>query len=108
MAGRSLILWKHPSEKDAVILLIKKLIKFHGTLLVCYEAGPKGYGLYRLLLSMNIDYTVDVLLIRWLVDLAKLSVFRLMYNYISQPSLSALFSLVSQSNSDGLKIVHQL
>ncbi|ASJ37312.1 hypothetical protein TI24_06650 [Vibrio vulnificus] len=48
----------------------------------------------------------DVLLIEWLVDLAELSVFRLMDDYTSQPSLSALFSLFSQSNSDGLKIVH--
>ncbi|EGR1298479.1 hypothetical protein EGL67_23840 [Vibrio parahaemolyticus] len=50
----------------------------------------------------------DVLLIEWLVDLAELSVFRLMDDYTSQPSLSALFSLFSQSNSDGLKIVHQV
>ncbi|EGR05063.1 hypothetical protein VCHE40_3629 [Vibrio cholerae HE-40] len=52
------------------------------------------------------DY--DVLLIEWLVYLAELSVFRLMDDYTSQPSLSALFSLLSQSNSDGLKIVHQV
>ncbi|BCG19175.1 hypothetical protein HLBS07_30270 [Vibrio alginolyticus] len=50
----------------------------------------------------------DVLLIEWLVDLAELSVFRLMDDYTSQPSLSALFSFFSQSNSDGLKIVHQV
>ncbi|MFW1099319.1 hypothetical protein ACEWA4_20190 [Vibrio parahaemolyticus] len=50
----------------------------------------------------------DVLLVEWLVDLAELSVFRLMDDYTSQPSLSALFSLFSQSNSDGLKIVHQV
>ncbi|AGR00407.1 hypothetical protein DMV94_20165 [Vibrio parahaemolyticus] len=48
----------------------------------------------------------DVLLIEWLVDLAELSVFQLMDDYTSQLSLSALFSLFSQSNSDGLKIVH--
>ncbi|EGR0047328.1 hypothetical protein EC575_20685 [Vibrio cholerae] len=52
------------------------------------------------------DY--DVLLIEWLVDLAELSVFRLMDDYTSQPPLSALFSLFSPSNSDGLKIVHQV
>ncbi|TXY55068.1 hypothetical protein FXE74_02545 [Vibrio cholerae] len=52
------------------------------------------------------DY--DVLLIEWLVYLAELSVFRLMDDYTSQPSLSALFSLLSQSNSEGLKIVHQV
>ncbi|EGQ8174599.1 hypothetical protein ACSTDZ_08665 [Vibrio vulnificus] len=103
-----MVLWKHPSEKDAVIRLIKKLIKFHGTILVCYEAGPKGYGLYRLLLSMNIECTVDALLIEWPVDLVELSALRLMGDYTSQLSLSALFSLVSQSNSDGLKIVHQV
>ncbi|HGS5167324.1 TPA: hypothetical protein ACMDUA_004648 [Vibrio harveyi] len=51
------------------------------------------------------DY--DVSLIEWLVDLAELSVFRLMDDYTSQPSLSTLFSLFFQSNSDGLKIVHQ-
>ncbi|EGR0942798.1 hypothetical protein EGX57_16235 [Vibrio cholerae] len=52
------------------------------------------------------DY--DVLFIEWLVYLVELSVFRLMDDYTSQPSLSALFSLFSQSNSDGLKIVHQV
>ncbi|EGQ8195181.1 MULTISPECIES: IS110 family transposase [Vibrio harveyi group] len=46
------------SAKDSVIRLMKKLIKLHGSILVCYEAGPIGYGLYRLLLSMNIDCTV--------------------------------------------------
>ncbi len=46
------------SAKDAVIRLMKKLIKLHGTILVCYEAGPTGYGLYRLLLSMSIECTV--------------------------------------------------
>ncbi|MFG0605699.1 hypothetical protein ACF8CX_08215 [Vibrio mimicus] len=50
----------------------------------------------------------DVLLIEWLAYLAELSVFRLMDDYTSQPSLSALFSLFSQSNSNGLKIVHQV
>ncbi|BDP29043.1 hypothetical protein OEA36_004275 [Vibrio parahaemolyticus] len=52
------------------------------------------------------DY--DVLLIEWLVDLVELSALRLMGDYTSQLSLSALSSLFSQSNSDGLKIVHQV
>ena len=46
------------SAKDSVIRLMKKLIKLHEPILVCYEAGPTGYGLYRLLLSMNIDCIV--------------------------------------------------
>jgi transposase len=46
------------SAQDAIIRLMKKLIKLHGTILVCYEAGTTGYGLYRLLLSMNIECTV--------------------------------------------------
>ncbi|HCG8471448.1 TPA: hypothetical protein NJ541_004068 [Vibrio parahaemolyticus] len=50
----------------------------------------------------------DVLLIEWLVDLVELSALRLMGDYTSQLSLSALSSLFSQSNSDGLKIVHQV
>ncbi|WP_045498315.1 transposase [Vibrio hyugaensis] len=45
------------SAKDSVIRLMKKHTKIHGTILVCHEAGPTGYGLYRLLLSMNIDCT---------------------------------------------------
>lgn len=36
------------SAKDSVIRLMKKLIKLHGSILVCYEVGPTGYGLYRL------------------------------------------------------------
>ncbi|MBM5187180.1 hypothetical protein HYN79_11640 [Vibrio parahaemolyticus] len=52
------------------------------------------------------DY--DALLIEWLVDLVELSALRLMGDYTSQLSLSALSSLFSQSNSDGLKIVHQV
>ncbi|MFZ3526544.1 hypothetical protein [Vibrio harveyi] len=52
------------------------------------------------------DY--DVLLIEWLVAIAELSVFRLIDDYTSQPSLSVLFSLFYQSNSDGIKIVHQV
>lgn len=40
---------------------IKKLVKKLGdpaTLRICYEAGPTGYGLYRLFLSMDIYCTV--------------------------------------------------
>ena len=40
---------------------VKKFIKStskQGKLFVCYEAGPTGYGLYRLLLSLGIECTV--------------------------------------------------
>ncbi|MEI8673258.1 IS110 family transposase [Vibrio sp. SA48] len=46
------------SSKDSVIRLMKKLMKLYPSFLVCYEAGPTGYGIYRLLLSSNIDCTV--------------------------------------------------
>ena len=46
------------SSKDSVIRLMKKLMKLYPSFLVCYEAGPTGYGIYRLLLSLNIDCTV--------------------------------------------------
>lgn len=49
---------KISSAKDSVIRLMKKLLKLHESILVCYEGGPTGYGLYRLLLCMNIDCIV--------------------------------------------------
>lgn len=40
---------------------IRKLVKKLGepqTLRVCYEAGPTGYGLYRLLLSLGVHCNI--------------------------------------------------
>jgi len=37
---------------------MKKLMKLYPSFLVCYEAGPTGYDIYWLLLSLNIDFTV--------------------------------------------------
>lgn len=46
---------------DYTVEAIRKLIKKVGEpeqLRVCYEAGPTGYGLYRLLKSMDIECEV--------------------------------------------------
>jgi transposase len=45
------------NKPEDIRKLMKKLGK-HENLLVCYEAGPTGYGIYRLLLSMDIECMV--------------------------------------------------
>lgn len=45
------------NKPEDIRKLMKKLGN-HENLLVCYEAGPTGYGIYRLLLSMDIEYMV--------------------------------------------------
>ena len=46
-----------PNTTEALRKLVKKLgdVKH---LKVCYEAGPTGYGIYRLLLSLGVDCDV--------------------------------------------------
>lgn len=46
-----------PNTAEAVRKLVKKLGET-GQLKVCYEAGPTGYGLYRLFLSLGIECEV--------------------------------------------------
>ena len=46
-----------PNTAEAVRKLVKKLGN-QKDLRVCYEAGPTGYGLYRLFLNMNIECEV--------------------------------------------------
>jgi transposase len=45
------------NKPEDIRKLMKKLGN-HENLLVCYEAGPTGYGIYRLLLSMDIECMV--------------------------------------------------
>jgi transposase len=42
----------------AVVKLARRLQKKWGTVLFCYEAGPCGYGIYRVLRSMGLDCMV--------------------------------------------------
>jgi transposase len=42
-----------PNRADAVRKLVDRLVAKHQTLSFCYEAGPCGYGLYRLILSLG-------------------------------------------------------
>jgi transposase len=41
------------SSAAAVTALVRKLAAKHGRLVFCYEAGPTGYGLYRLLAQLG-------------------------------------------------------
>ncbi|NHB77494.1 IS110 family transposase [Rhodobacter sp. M37P] len=41
------------NTREAVRKLVAKLLKAHGTLRFCYEAGPCGYGLHRQLTEMG-------------------------------------------------------
>lgn len=43
------------AEYSAVERMFKKLLKKYPSMLVCYEAGPCGYGLYRQLINMGIE-----------------------------------------------------
>jgi transposase len=45
------------NQPETIRKLMKKLGN-PGDLLVCYEAGSSGYGIYRLLLSMDIECMV--------------------------------------------------
>jgi transposase len=47
-----------PNTKDATRKLVRKLTGRHGQLHFCYEAGPTGYGLYRLLRELGQDCIV--------------------------------------------------
>ena len=42
-----------PNEDDAIRKLVKRLTGSGATLSVCYEAGPCGYGLHRLLTKLG-------------------------------------------------------
>lgn len=46
------------NRPDAVRRLIERLAEKHGTLSVCYEAGPCGYGLQRQITALGHDCTV--------------------------------------------------
>lgn len=46
------------NQPDAVRRLLERLGAKHGTLRVCYEAGPCGYGLHRQITSLGHDCTV--------------------------------------------------
>lgn len=46
------------SDFNTVRRVMNKLNKQYSSMLVCYEAGPCGYGLYHLMLSMQIDCIV--------------------------------------------------
>ena len=46
------------SDLNSVRRLFNKLLKQYSPILVCYEAGPCGYGLFHLLTSMSIDCSV--------------------------------------------------
>jgi transposase len=41
------------ASPDAVRKLIARLAKKHGKLVMCYEAGPTGYGLYRQVIELG-------------------------------------------------------
>lgn len=56
--GKPRYLGTIPSTVDAIVKLVKKLKKDGHTLHMCYEAGPTGYWLYRLLRSMAIECEV--------------------------------------------------
>ncbi len=47
-----------PNTADSVRRLFNKLNKNHSKMLVCYEAGPCGYRVYRQLTSMGIECQV--------------------------------------------------
>lgn len=47
-----------PNTVESVIKLVKRLGKEGHTLRICYEAGPTGYWLYRLLHGMDIECEV--------------------------------------------------
>src|SRR3982075_1744162 len=46
------------NSEAATIKLVKKLAAQHRRLTFCYEAGPTGYGLYRLIKSLGHDCSV--------------------------------------------------
>jgi transposase len=60
-AGRSgevRFLGEIENSEEATTKLVRKLATRHGRLTFCYEAGPTGYGLYRLIESLGHDCIV--------------------------------------------------
>ena len=60
-AGRSgevRFLGEIETSEAAVVKLVRKLAAKYARLMFCYEAGPTGYGLYRLLTSLGHDCIV--------------------------------------------------
>ena len=46
-------LGEFPATDAATRKLVAKLVAKHSRLTFCYEAGPTGYGLYRLIMSLG-------------------------------------------------------
>ena len=42
-----------PATEAATRKLVAKLVAKHSSLTFCYEAGPTGYGLYRLIENLD-------------------------------------------------------
>ena len=51
--GEVRYLGEFPATDAATRKLVAKLVAKHSRLTFCYEAGPTGYGLYRLIMSLG-------------------------------------------------------
>ncbi len=47
-----------PNQQQSIQHLFLKLRKQHSSIMVCYEAGPCGYGIYHQLTAMHIECLV--------------------------------------------------
>ena len=56
--GEVRYLGEFPATEAAIRKLVAKLAEKYGALTFCYEAGPTGYGLYRLLKSLDHECVV--------------------------------------------------
>lgn len=59
--GDPLVFGRMPNEDQVIVRWLNRRLRPWGTLhdaLFCYEAGPCGYGLYRLLTGLGIDCQV--------------------------------------------------